>query len=98
MEGEKIVTPCEKSAVAEQFAISAIHQPARFGDEPERMPTLVRPFPGRADERDMARVDEAVGEVMHRRTCVEAVMNGEKLDKPGTPIGGWRTRAIWPEA
>lgn len=98
MEGEKTVTPCEKLAVAKQLAISAVHHPARCGDEPERMPTLVRPFPGRADERDMARVDEAVGEVMHSRTCVEAVMNGEKLDKPGTPIGGRRTRTIWPEA
>lgn len=25
-------------------------------------------------------------------------MNGEQLDKPGPPIGRWRTRAIWPEA
>jgi hypothetical protein len=25
-------------------------------------------------------------------------MNGEQLDKPGTPIRGRRTRTIWPEA
>lgn len=65
MEGEKIVTLCEKLAVTEQLAISVVHHPARCGDQPERVPTLVRPLPGRADERDMAREDEAVGEVTH---------------------------------
>jgi hypothetical protein len=63
MEGEKIVTPCEKSAVAEQLATSVVHHPARCGDEPERMPTLVRPFPGCADEWAVACENEAVGEV-----------------------------------
>jgi hypothetical protein len=65
MDDPKIVTPKSMSSVAEQLAISVVHHPARCGDQPERVTALVRTFPRRADERDMARENEAVGEVTH---------------------------------
>lgn len=56
--GVKIVTHAWlPSVVSEELTISASHQAARIGDQPERMAPLAGAFPGRADQRPVARED-----------------------------------------
>lgn len=49
--------------MSEELAILTGYQAARIGDEPERVSPLARSFPGRADQRPVAREDEAEGDV-----------------------------------
>lgn len=78
----------------EQFAVTACHQAARVGDQPERVPPLARAFPGHAKQGAMARKDDAEGDVARACSCVQRIVDREQLDEPGPPISGRRGRVI----
>ena len=61
--------------MSEELAIPTSYQEASIGDEPERVSPLARPFPGRADQRAVAREDEAEGNVALIRADIKRIVD-----------------------
>jgi len=53
-----------------------------LGDQPKNLPPLTRRFPRRTDKSVVVGKDQAVGEVMRRRTRHERIVNGKEPAQP----------------
>jgi hypothetical protein len=89
----KLAGNCQ-SSVQQQLAISACHIVACISDKPERMPPFAGAFPGRTDQRAVAREDQSEGDVVLIRAGIKRIVDRKQLDEPGPPIGGRRGRAV----
>lgn len=84
--------------MAEQLAITVVHQSTGFSDQAERMATLIRAFPCCAGERAIAREDEAEGEVARGGAGLQCVVKGKELGQAQSLVVGRQNCTIKAQA